>query len=237
MTTSSNVSASKRSKSVVVGGCHLADLLVGRGGRGWSTSSSCSAAWTRAASDSRVSSGWIGTVTVAEHRAVVDAFVGDEVDHHAGGGALAGEGLVPGPFDGVGAGQLAGQRRVQVDDPVGEPAEEAHREDAHPAGEHDEVGRRTRRRRRRGGRRSRPAVSPGWRPTWTAGTPARTGPHEGVGLGLVGDDGDDGGRQPAARARIDDRLQVAAVARGQHHETRALHGSTLDGCPDGPTDP
>ena len=42
--------------------------------------------------------------------------------------------------DRVGAGQVAGERRMQVDHLVGEPAEEAHREDAHPTGEHDEVG-------------------------------------------------------------------------------------------------
>ena len=75
-----------------------------------------------------------------EDGAVVDGLRRDEVDHHPGGGALAGEGLVPGPLDGVGAGQLARQGGVEVDDAVGEPAEEAHREDAHPAGEHDEVG-------------------------------------------------------------------------------------------------
>ena len=105
-----------------------------------STSSACSAAWTRAVSDSSVSSGRIGTSIGGQDGPVVDALVGHEVDHHAGAGALAGEGLVPGPLDGVGAGQLAGQGRVEVDDPVGEPAEEAHRQDAHPAGEHDEVG-------------------------------------------------------------------------------------------------
>ena len=198
-------------------------------------SRSCSAACTRAASDSRVSSGWIGTVTVAEHGAVVDAFVGDEVDHDPGGGALAGERLVPRPFDGVGAGQLTGEGRVQVDDALGEPAEEAHREDAHPAGEHDEVGVEA------GDDVGEAGVVLGSRLTgvapdvdgWDAGA---AGPHEGVGRGLVGDDGGDGGREAAVGARIDDRLQVAAIARGQHHETRALHGSTLDGCPDGPTD-
>src|SRR3954447_17895243 len=58
----------------------------------------------------------------AEHGTVVDAFVRHEVDHHASGGALAGEGLVPGPLDGVRAGKLAGKRRVQVDDPPGEAA-------------------------------------------------------------------------------------------------------------------
>ena len=103
-------------------------------------SSSCSAAWTRAGERLEGVVGVDGDGGGAEHGPVVDALVGDEVDHHAGGGALAGEGLVPRPLDGVGAGQLAGQRRVQVDDAVGEPAEEAHREDAHPAGEHDEVG-------------------------------------------------------------------------------------------------
>ena len=53
-----------------------------------------------------------------EHRAVVDALVGDEVDHHAGARARAGARLGVGPLDGVDAGQLAGQRRVEVDRPV-----------------------------------------------------------------------------------------------------------------------
>ena len=71
-----------------------------------------------------------------EHRAVVDALVGHEVHHHTGCGAGAGHVLVERPLDGLDAGQLAGQRRVQVDDHAREPAEEVHREDAHPAGEH-----------------------------------------------------------------------------------------------------
>ena len=77
---------------------------------------------------------------MAEHRAVVDALVGHEVDHDAGARALARRWrLVEGALDGVGAGQLAGQRRVEVDHHVREPAEEAHRQDPHPAGEHDPV--------------------------------------------------------------------------------------------------
>ena len=75
----------------------------------------CSAACivvSNASSDPPVS---MATVRGGEYRSVVDAVVGDEVDHHAGARAFAGERLVPGPLDGVGAGQLAGQRRVQVD--------------------------------------------------------------------------------------------------------------------------
>ena len=133
-----------------------------------------------------------------EHGTVVDAFVGDEVDHHAGGGALAGEGLVPRPLDGVRAGQLAGQGRVQVDDPVGEPAEEAHREDAHPAGEHDEVGTEA------GDDVGEAGVVVGARlagvaPDVDGRDAGGAGPHEGVGVGLVGDDGGDGGRQARRR--------------------------------------
>jgi hypothetical protein len=171
----------------------------------------------------------------AEDGAGVDALVRHEVHHHARRRALAGEGLVPGALDGVGARQLAGQGGVEVDDASREPAEEAHREDAHPAGEHDDVG-------------AEPGDDVG-----EAGVVVRSGlalvapdvhrrdagdagAHQGVGVGVVGDDGGDAGRQPPVGTRVDDRLQVAAVARGQHHETRALHGSTLDGHPDGPTD-
>ena len=198
-------------------------------------SSSCSAWCIRAVSDSRVSSGWIGTVVVASTGPSSTDFVGDEVDHHTGGGALAGEGLVPGPLDGVRAGQLAGQGGVEVDDALGEPAEEAHREDAHPAGEHDEVGTEP------GDDVGEAGVVLGSRlalvaPDVDRRDAAGSGAHECVGVGVVGDDGGDGGRQPPVGARVDDRLEVAALGRCQHHETRALHGSTLDGHPDGPTD-
>jgi hypothetical protein len=53
---------------------------------------------------------------------------------------LAGERLLPRAFDGVGTRELAGQRRVQVHDAAREPAEEAHRQDAHPSGEHHDIG-------------------------------------------------------------------------------------------------
>ena len=43
----------------------------------------------------------------AEDRAVVDALVGHEVDHHPGRRALTAAGLLPRPGDGVRAGQLA----------------------------------------------------------------------------------------------------------------------------------
>ena len=138
MTTSSNVSASKRSNSSSFG-VHGPDLLAAEGGEGV---------------DEQLV---LGGVDAGGER--LERVVG--VDRHgreastgpsstASSGtrwtitpvtrALAGQRLLPRPLDGVGAGQLAGQRRVEVDDPVGEPAEEAHRQDAHPAGEHDEVG-------------------------------------------------------------------------------------------------
>ena len=105
-----------------------------------STRSRCSVACISDAKASNPASMSMGTVRGAEHRAVVDALVGHEVDHDAGGRPGALERLVPRPLDGARAGEVAGQCRMQVDHPLGEPAEEAHREDAHPAGEHDEVG-------------------------------------------------------------------------------------------------
>ena len=70
-----------------------------------------------------------------EHRAVVDALVGHEVHHHAGARCARPRwNSAKARSMACGAGQLAGQRRVEVDDHAGEPAEEAHREDAHPAG-------------------------------------------------------------------------------------------------------
>ena len=72
-----------------------------------STRRRCSVWWTRSVSAARVSSGSIGTTAVAEHWTVVDTFVGDEVDHHAGRRALAPLPLLPGAGDGVDPGQLA----------------------------------------------------------------------------------------------------------------------------------
>ena len=143
----------------------------------------------------------MGTVRRAEHGTVVDGLDGHEVDHHAGGRALAGEGLLPRPLDGVGAGELAGEGGVEVDDAVGEPAEEAHREDAHPAGEDDEVGPEA------GDDVGEAGVVVGAglarvAPDVDGGDAGGAGPHEGVGVGLVGHDGDDGGREAAvARTR------------------------------------
>ena len=106
---------------------------------------------------------------------------------------------MPGPLDGAGAGQLAGQRRVEVDDPIGEPAEEAHREDAHPPGEDDEVG-------------TEPGDDVGEAgvvvgaglavvaPDVDGGDAGGAGPGEGAGVGAVGHDGDDLGGQAAVGA-------------------------------------
>ena len=68
-----------------------------------------------------------------------------------------------------GAGQLAGQRRVEVDHLVREPAEEAHREDAHPTGEHDPVGLEPGDDVGEAGVVVRPVLA-GCGPMWTAGT-------------------------------------------------------------------
>ena len=76
----------------------------------------------------------------SEHGAVVDALVGDEVDHHASVVARPCSGLVVGSFDGVGAGEFAGKSRVQVDHLPGNAGEERHRQQAHEPGENDEVG-------------------------------------------------------------------------------------------------
>ena len=62
------------------------------------------------------------------------------MDHHSRSLSFATLGLVPGPGDGVGPWELAGQRRVEIHHSTGEAGEKGHREDAHPPGEDDEVG-------------------------------------------------------------------------------------------------
>ena len=107
---------------------------------------------------------------------------------------------MPGPLDGLGAGQLAGQRRVEVDDAIGEPAEEAHREDAHPPGEDDEVGAEA------GDDVGQAGVVVGAgltvvAPDVAGGDAGGTGPVQGAGVGAVGHDGDDLGGETAVGGR------------------------------------
>ena len=55
------------------------------------------------------------------------------------------------------------------------------------------------------------------------------------GVGLVADDRDDDGGDPPVGARVEDRLEIGAVARGHQHEARRaierLHASTLGARP------
>ncbi len=144
-----------------------------------------------------------------QHRSVVDALVGHEVDHHAG--AVARRRRVPraqARSIASRAGELAGQRRVEVDDHAGEPAEEAHREDPHPAGEHDPVGGEAGDDVGEAGVVVGRGLAGDGGTTCTAGTPAVGGALQRAASGRVGDDGDDlGGRRPSAQAsRIACRL-------------------------------
>ena len=147
-----------------------------------------------------------------ENGAVVDALVGHEMDHHAGRRALAAAGLLVRPGDGVRAGQLARERRVEVDDTLREAAEEAHREDAHPSGEDDDVG--------ICGLddvgEARVVVGSGLAVAAGevgGGDSGGGRPLQGEGVVTVGDHVDDGTVDLPGGAGVDDRLQVAPGAR------------------------
>ena len=155
--------------------------------------------------------------TGGEGGAVVDAVVGDEVHHHAGGPPFAGERGIPGPPDRVGARQVARERRMQVDHLVGEPAEEAHREDAHPTGEHHQVGLEP------GDDVGEPGVvfGPGLARCCTDVDRRHTrgvGALEREHVGPVRDHGHDPAGDAAVGAGIEDRLQVRTVPGDQHHD-------------------
>ena len=189
-----------------------------------STSNSCcSVSWARAVSESRVSSGRIGTSAVASTGPSTDSD-GTRWTHHPGSvRSPAGSCHARSMAD---AGQFAGQRRVEVDHPIGEPAEEVHREDAHPPGEYDEV-RAESGHRRRGGRRSPSAVRPAG-PDVDGGTPAPLARarrrRRRVGTTAT----TSAGRR--ASSHVEDGLQVGARSRGQDDEA-SHHGSTVDGAP------
>ena len=91
----------------------------------------CSTAWMRSSSVARGSS---GDRLLREHGPGVEPLV-DVVHGHAGR-VGAGRDRVA---DRVRAGERRQERRVDVDDPLGEPAQERLGEEVHVAGEHDEL--------------------------------------------------------------------------------------------------
>jgi hypothetical protein len=114
-------------------------------------------------------------------------------------------------------GQFTGQCRMQVDHAVGEPAEEAHREDPHPPGQHDEVGVES------GDHVGETgvvvgAVLAGMDADVDGGDTGSVGSLQREHLGSVRHDGDDLGGQAFVGAGIDDRLQIGAAAGHEHHE-------------------
>ena len=143
-------------------------------------SSSCSAAWTRAVSDSRVSSGWIGdggrpstgpssTPSSGTRWTITPVAVRSPARASCQARSMA---WMPGSSPGSAGCRLTTR--------AGEPAEEAHREDAHPAGEHDEVGTEA------GDDVGEPGVVlgsglTGVAPDVDGRDPGLAGPHEGVG--------------------------------------------------------
>ena len=129
----------------------------------------------------------------------------------------AGDRFVPCPLDGVRAGQVAGQGRMEVDHPAGEPAEEAHGEHAHPSGQHDEIGVEA------GDDVGETGVVVG---AFLArvhpdvhGRHARSiGSLQGEHVRTVRDHGDHVGGQLLVGAGIDDRLEVRAVTRDEYDQ-------------------
>ena len=172
----------------------------------------CSAAWTRAVSVSSVSSGRIGDVGGGEHRArrrrprrgrggpSRRCAVRSPASASCHARSMA---WVPGSSPGSAGWRLTTAR---------EPAEEAHRQDAHPPGEHDDVGPMA------GDDVGEPGVvvgraSPARRATWTAGTPARRARSSAPASARSETTATTSARQAAVGAGVEDRLQVGARRR------------------------
>ena len=105
------------------------------------------------------------------------------------------------------------QRRVDVEDPVGEARHEARVEDRHVAGEHDELDAPARPASRPWRRRARRAPPNSERRKTRDGTPAACGALERARRGLVAGHGDD--LDLAAVDAVEQRLEVRALARGE----------------------
>ncbi len=119
---------------------------------------------------------------------------------------------------------------MQVDHLVREPAEEAHREDAHPTGEHDDVGLEP------GDDVGEPGVvlGPGLagsRPDVDRRDTRRVGALQCEHVGPVRDHGHDPAGDAAVGARVEHRLQVRTVARDHHDD--AVHPGLVTGGGDG----
>ena len=93
----------------------------------------CSAAWTRARSESGVSPASTGTRSCRDHRAGVDPVV-----HVVNRRSRLGHPRREHVLDRVRAGERGQRRRVRVDDPAREAREEVRPEQVHVAREHDE---------------------------------------------------------------------------------------------------
>ena len=149
--------------------------------------------------------------------------------------AFAGQRLVPRPFDGVGAGELPGQRRVEVEHPTGEAVEEARGQDAHPPGQHHVVGVVA------SDGIGEPAVVVSARLVGCStdvegGHPGPTSSFERAGIGVIRDHHHDLGGEAAVGAGIEDRLQVGTRPGGQDGKP-SHHDATLRVPAATPTDP
>ena len=114
---------------------------------------------------------------------------------------------------------------MQVDHLTWEPAEEAHRQHAHPAREHDEV------RLEPGDQIGESGVVLGAllarvQPDVHGGHAGGVGTLEREHVRTVGDHGHDVAGDAAVGARVEHRLQVGSVAGDHHDEPPAPHRST-----------
>ena len=75
-----------------------------------------------------------------EHRTVVNALVGHEMDHHTRAVKTVAQMSMPGIVNGVRTGELTGQRWMKVHHPAWEMAQKLHGQQMHPTGQHNQVG-------------------------------------------------------------------------------------------------
>lgn len=157
-----------------------------------------------------------------DHRPGIDTFVGHPMHHHTGALPTTGAVLLPRTTDGIGTGQLTGKCRMEVDDRVGEPAEELHREHAHPTREDDEI------RTMGANHRGETSVVLGAFLVTAALDDldrdiASTGPPDHRCRALVGDQSHHLRVENSGGGGVDDGLEIRTVPRREDHESSEPH--------------
>ena len=159
----------------------------------------------------------------SEYRTVINAFIGNEVNHHPSPGASSRRRFVPGSLNSPGASEFTGQCGMKIQNLFWEPTEEAHREQSHPSREHHEV----RAESSHNVGQTRVEIGPSLillAANMDGGHARLGGSFESEHVGLVGDDGHHLCIEIAALAGVEYCLEVRAATRHKYHQPSRLVG-------------